>query len=86
MSVTRPELSYCVHTLTQFMQHPQQEHWDAALRVARFLKANFGQGILLSADCDLQLYTWCDSDWTSCSLTRKSITDWFIFLGNSPIS
>nr|KYP64905.1 Retrovirus-related Pol polyprotein from transposon TNT 1-94 [Cajanus cajan] len=39
LSVTRPELSYCVHTLAQFMQHPRQEHWDAALRVVRYLKA-----------------------------------------------
>jgi len=28
--------------------------------VVRFLKANPGQGILLSADWDLQLYAWYD--------------------------
>nr|KYP76764.1 Copia protein [Cajanus cajan] len=86
LSVTRPELSYCVHTLAQFMQHPRQEHWDAALRVVRYLKGNPGQGILLHANCDLQLYAWCDSDWASCPLTRRSLTGWFILLGNSPIS
>nr|KYP61739.1 hypothetical protein KK1_016249 [Cajanus cajan] len=86
LSITRPEHSYCVHTLAQFMQHPRQEHWDAALRVVHFLKANPRQGILLSANCDLQLYAWCDLDWASCPLTRKSLTGWFILLGNSPIS
>jgi len=86
LSITRPELSYCVHMLAQFMQHPHQEHWEAALRIVRYLKGNPGQGILLRADCDLQLYAWCDSDWASCPLTRRSITGWFVLLGNSPIS
>jgi hypothetical protein len=86
LSVTRLKLSYCVHMLAQFMQHPRQEHWEAALRIVRYLKGNPGQGILLRVDCDLQLYAWCDSDWASCPLTRRSITGWFVLLGNSPIS
>lgn len=83
---TRPELSYCVHVLSQFMQQPRTEHWDAALRVVRYLKGNPGQGVLLDSDCDLQLYGWCDSDWATCPLTRRSLTGWIVFLGNSPIS
>jgi hypothetical protein len=83
---TRPELSYCVHILSQFMQQPKQEHWEAALRVVRYLKGNPGQGILLRHDSSLQLNGWCDSDWASCPLTRRSLTGWFILLGHSPIS
>jgi hypothetical protein len=63
--VTRPELSYCVHMLAQFMQQPRLPHWDATLRVVKYLKGNPGQGIFLRADWDLQLYAWCDSDWAS---------------------
>lgn len=36
LSVTRPELSYCVHVLAQFMQNPREEHWLAALGRDRF--------------------------------------------------
>ncbi|XP_056698313.1 uncharacterized mitochondrial protein AtMg00810-like [Spinacia oleracea] len=86
LAFTRPDLAYTVHTLAQFMQHPRQEHWDAAIRTARYLKGCPGQGILFRADCDLQLTGWCDSDWASCPLTRRSITGWLIFLGGSPIS
>jgi len=68
------------------MQHHRQEHWEATLHVMHFLKANPRQRILLSVNCDLQLYAWCDSDWVDCSLTKKSLTGWFILLGNSPIS
>ena len=62
LSATRPELSYPVHMLSQFMQQPRERHWEAALRVVRYLKSNPGQGVLLRLDCDLQLYGWCDFD------------------------
>jgi len=83
---TRPELSYCVHVLSQFMQTPKEAHWEATLHVVRYLKGNPGQSVLLCKDCDLQLSGWCDSDWAGCPLTRRSITEWFVILGSSPIS
>lgn len=86
LSSTRPDLVYTVHILAQFMQHPRQDHWDAALRTVRYLKGCPGQGILLRTDCELSLTGWCDSDWATCPLTRLSLTGWIVFLGSSPIS
>ncbi|XP_048497665.1 uncharacterized mitochondrial protein AtMg00810-like [Beta vulgaris subsp. vulgaris] len=86
LAVTRPDLAYSVHILSQFLQAPRQEHLDAALRVVRYLKGTPGQGILLRADSDLSLQGWCDSDWAACPITRRSLTGWLVFLGSSPIS
>ena len=86
LTLTRPELSYSVHILAQFMHQPREAHWEAALRVVRYLKGSPGQGILLRADSDLRLYAYCDSDWGSCPLTRRSLTGYFVMLGTSPIS
>lgn len=83
---TRPDMTYAVHILSQFMQNPRMDHWDSALRVVRYLKGTPGQGILLRSDCDLRLRGWCDADWAGCPLTRRSIGGWFVTLGNSPIS
>ncbi|GKD84791.1 retrovirus-related pol polyprotein from transposon RE2 [Tanacetum coccineum] len=44
---TRPDLAYSVHVLSQFMQNPQIEHWEAAIRVVRYLKGSTGQGWLV---------------------------------------
>lgn len=38
LTLTRPELSYIVHILSQFMQTPPVAHWEAALRVVKYLK------------------------------------------------
>jgi len=54
--------------------------------VVRFLKGNPGQGVFFSRECDLQLYGWCNLDWASCPLTRRSVTGWLVQLGDSPIS
>ena len=86
LAVTRPDLAYCVHVLAQFMQAPREDHWAAALRVVRYLKNNPGQGILLRADTPFHFTGWCDSDYASCPLTRRSVTGYFIQLGGSPIS
>ncbi|KAK3000960.1 hypothetical protein RJ639_021325 [Escallonia herrerae] len=83
LTITRPDICYAVHVLSQFMQSPSQ-HWDAALRVLRYLKAAPGQGLFFPADSPLQIYAFCDSDWASCPLTRRSVTGYFVSLGNSP--
>jgi hypothetical protein len=42
LTITRSELSYCVHILAQFMHQPSKAHWEAAVKVVRYLKGNPG--------------------------------------------
>ena len=86
LSITRPDLTYAVHVLSQFMHFPKLDHMNAALRVVRYLKGTVGEGIFLSSTCNLQLYGYCDSDWGTCPLSRRSLSAYFIQLGSSPIS
>ena len=68
------------------MQCPTQAHYNAALRVLRYLKQAPGQGILLSSQSDVCLTAYCDSDWGKCSNSRKSVIGFCIMVGASPIS
>lgn len=63
LTFTRPELSYIVHILSQFMHRPLEDHWTAALRVIRYLKGCPDQGIMLFSDPNLTLTAYSDSDW-----------------------
>ncbi|KAL1194230.1 Retrovirus-related Pol polyprotein from transposon RE1 [Cardamine amara subsp. amara] len=83
---TRPDLTYVIHVLSQFMKSPRTDHMEAALRVVRYLKGTPGQGVVFRSNCDLKIHGWTDSDWSGCPLTRRSVSGWFVTLGDSPIS
>jgi len=83
VTISRPELTYAVHILSQFMQSSKEDH---VKRVLHYLKGTAGESIFLHTNDFLQLYGFCDSDWGACSLLRRSVTGYFMTLRSSPIS
>lgn len=45
---TRPDIAYGVQHLSQFLYRPKKSHYEAALRILRYIKKDPGQGILLA--------------------------------------
>lgn len=86
LTISRPDITYSVHILTQFMQHPTCDHMDAAMKLLRYINSNPGQGILLSSSSATELKAYCDSDWATCPMSRRSTTGFCMLLGTSPIS
>ena len=86
LNMTRPDISFSTQTLSQFLQQPKRSHLDAALTVIRYLKNQPGQGLLLASDSEGQVTAFCDADWASCALTRKSVTGYMVKIGKSLIS
>jgi hypothetical protein len=86
LTITRPDIMYSVNILSQFMHAPRKPHWDAALRVIRYLKNNPGNGLLFSSSSSLQVRAYCDANWANCPMTRRSTSGYCVFLGDSLIS
>ncbi|BBG99438.1 hypothetical protein Prudu_009132 [Prunus dulcis] len=85
LTITRPEITYAVNTLSQFMQEPKRQHLEAAY-VFFTTKEAPGQGLLFPAENKLKLIGYCDADWARCPITRRSVTGYCIFLGNALVS
>lgn len=86
LTITRPDLSYTIHVLSQFMNAPRVDHMHAVFRVLRFIKQSPGQGLLISANTSLNLTAFCDADWGGDPVTRHSLTGYCVLLGNSVVS
>ncbi|CAL5429371.1 unnamed protein product [Camellia sinensis] len=86
LTVTRPDISYAVHILSQFVSAPRSTHWAALLRTLRYLRGTLLQCLLLSASSDLTLRAYADADWAGDISDRKSTSGLCVFLGDSLIS
>lgn len=86
LTTTRPDICYAIQHLSQFMASPTTEHYQAATRILRYIKGSPSQGIFFSATSYIHLKAFSDSDWATCPDTRRSITGFCVFPGDSLIS
>ncbi|CAH9092150.1 unnamed protein product [Cuscuta epithymum] len=83
---TRPDISFAVQHLSQFVSNPRDTHLNAALRILKYLKSSPGLGLFYPSSNTFNIQAFSDSDWATCPTTRKSITGFCVFLGASLIS
>ncbi|XP_057986074.1 uncharacterized mitochondrial protein AtMg00810-like [Hevea brasiliensis] len=79
VNLTRPDISYAVQHLSQFMSAPRMPHWIAALHVVKYLKSCPSKGLFFPVSNDIQLSAFCDTDWASSTFSRKSLTGYCVF-------
>ncbi|KAJ0039227.1 hypothetical protein Pint_23446 [Pistacia integerrima] len=63
MSLTRPEISFAVNKMSQFMHQPLDEHWNLVKRILRHLSGTLDDGLLLHRNSPQSLHAFSDSDW-----------------------
>lgn len=83
---TRPDIAFSIQTLSQFMHSPRKSHLRLAIRVLRYLKHSPGKGINIKKSENLNLSAYVDADWGKCLSTRRSVSGYCLFLGDSLIS
>ena len=86
LTTTRPDISYALHQVSQFMSSARHLHLTAVRRIICYLRGSPTHGLLFPTCSSLQLVAYSDVDWVWCPDTRRSTTSWCMFLGDALIS
>nr|XP_043614093.1 uncharacterized mitochondrial protein AtMg00810-like [Erigeron canadensis] len=86
LTLTRPDISNVVQCLSQFMHSPLESHLKWAFRILRYLNGAPGKGIHIKQSDTLTLRAYVDSDWGRCLNSKRSVTGYCVYLGNSLVS
>ncbi|GKB52622.1 retrovirus-related pol polyprotein from transposon RE1, partial [Tanacetum coccineum] len=86
LAITRPDVSFAVNKLSQFMHAPTQLHLQALKRVLRYLKGTIHHGLFLNRKSAITLTAFSDSNWGSVKDNGRSTTAYILYLGSNIIS
>lgn len=86
LALTRPDISYAVNRLSQFMHKPTSDHWQALKRVLRYLSGTLTHGIFLRRDNSTNLHAFSDADWAGDSDDYVSTNAYIVYIGSHPVS
>lgn len=85
LTFTRPDISYAVNIVNQFMISPSHLYLAAVYRIPQYLKSTPKCGLFSSHGSSLTSTAYADADWSGCPNTRKSTIGWYVYLGQSLI-
>ena len=86
LAVTRPDISYPVHILSQFVSAPTSVHYSHLLRVLRYLRGTISHRLFFPRSSSLELQAYSDATWASDPSDRRSLSAYCVFLGGSLIA
>eukprot|EP00268_Persea_americana_P067870 TRINITY_DN9389_c0_g1_i18.p1 TRINITY_DN9389_c0_g1~~TRINITY_DN9389_c0_g1_i18.p1 ORF type:complete len:262 (-),score=26.33 TRINITY_DN9389_c0_g1_i18:484-1269(-) len=74
LTITRPDISYAVNLVSQFMTDPRHRHLAMVRRIIKYLIRTPTHGLFYPANNSLTLKAYSDADWADCQDTRHSTT------------
>ncbi|XP_059306411.1 uncharacterized mitochondrial protein AtMg00810-like [Lycium ferocissimum] len=86
LTVTRPDISFAVSIVSQFMSAPTVKHWEALEQILCYLKGAPGLGILYCNHGHSRVECFADADYARSKIDRRSTTGYCIFVGRNLVS
>jgi len=86
LSMVSTFITFFVQQLSQFLDKPIIAHYNATIRILKYIKGAPSIGLFFSSSSFAHLKTFYDSDWGTYSDLRQSVIGFSVYLGNSLIS
>ncbi|MCO5577069.1 hypothetical protein L7F22_030891 [Adiantum nelumboides] len=86
ITISRPDLSYAIGLVSQFMQLPRKPHLDAVRRILRYVRATLDYALFYDAGTQVQVHGYTDSDWAGSSSDRRFTSSYMFSFGSAAIT
>lgn len=86
LTLTRPDLSFAVNKVCQFLHSPTTTHWTTVKRILRYVKGTMTMGLHIRKSPSTLVSAFSDADWAGCVDDRRSTGGFAVFFGPNLIS
>lgn len=86
LTLTRPDLSFSVNKVCQFLHAPTTTHWSAIKRILRYVKGTVNMGLIFRRSDSMVVSAFSDADWAGCVDDPRSTGGFAVFLGPNLVS
>lgn len=77
LTITRPDITYAVSLVSQFMHSPTMKHLHVVKRILRHFKCSVGYEIMMKNNGSILIKGYTDVDWTSyCTFIGGNLVTW----------
>ena len=80
LSHTRPDISFAVSLVSQYMHNPTEEHQEAVNRILKYLKMSPGKGLLFKKGANRSIDVFTDADWAGSPTDRRSTSGYCTYV------
>ncbi|XP_050157529.1 uncharacterized mitochondrial protein AtMg00810-like [Malus sylvestris] len=86
LTITRPDISYTVSIVSQFMHAPTSVHMQIVKRILHYLKWSISRRLLMQKNDNVAIMGYIDVDWAGNCLDCKSTTSFCTFIGGNLVT
>ena len=72
LSHTRPNISFSISMVSQFINDPKEEQMEAVYHILRYLKLTLGKGLMFRKTTNRDVEIYSDTDWAGSIQDRRS--------------
>ena len=83
--ITCPDISFAVSVVSQFLNSPCEDHWNAVIRILKYIKRSPRKGLLYGSYNHTRVVCYSDADWAGSPFDRRSTSGYCVSIGGNLI-
>ena len=86
LAVTRLDIFFVVNVMSQFLNSPNANHWNAIIRIWNYIKGSLGKSLRYSHNNHTKVVCYWDAAWAWSPFDRRSTSGYCVYNGYNLVS